>query len=454
MSEGNVSRRGLLMAAGVITGGAFGLGRLLGQDGMAQTLEAPRTLRLPWTLGSYRFDPVAIRQSAYENFYEGECMFAVAATLVRALQADIGAPFLIGYYYVIEPVYGEYNITMDFEYWAGEPPVITGGEREKENSIVIGLDQNYINPTSGGTLTLSVKIFNAQGQLIPNQPFTLKIYPSNNTTNFTEEQRLGGHAHAVDGGEGRPLVKFKPEPGQVADRINNTLKDEYYRIIYEAEKGTGNTGIYTANFVPHSTAPRRGIIPYGGVISFEVECNGIKKITDLEVKVPNLAKLSPPEAFPPYKLEGGTHEHPGPTLYSDKNWNHYGTVKGKTFLDKMGREFYFNVAKTKNRICYNDMLLIYGGNFDAIGTLWKILPSGHKEHTGHSNFGETNCDMRLDNLSDSDKTWIEDHVKLKTKDQITIEPNSHREIIHKEPERNHWHFRLFESLIKEDEEEK
>lgn len=93
MSEESVSRRRVLMTAGIMTGGAFGLGRLLGQEGMAQTLQTPRPPRLPWNLGAYRFDPVAIRQSAYEAFYEGECMFAVAATLIRALQANIGAPF-------------------------------------------------------------------------------------------------------------------------------------------------------------------------------------------------------------------------------------------------------------------------------------------------------------------------------------------------------------------------
>lgn len=96
MAEKNVSRRRVLMTAGVISGGAFGLGRLFGQEGLAETTRPSRLSSappLPWSLGKYRFDPDAVRQSAYEAFYEGECMFAVAATLIRDLQAKIGAPF-------------------------------------------------------------------------------------------------------------------------------------------------------------------------------------------------------------------------------------------------------------------------------------------------------------------------------------------------------------------------
>jgi len=341
-----------------------------------------------------------------------------------------------------------YQIAMEFEYLAGEPPVITATNKD----IGITLDPAEINPTSGGTLVLKVQIKRA-GTLLTNQDFTLRIYPVDDNPTHEETQK-GGHAHAVDGGDGRPLVRFQPDKMNPETR-SNTLFDEYYRIRYEAPKNTWASGTYTATFIPHSTAPRRGIIPYGGIIRFEVEYKGIKQTKDLVVRVPNLFKLSPSGSFPLYKLVGGNADHPGPPYSSTQNWNHYGTEKGTEFLDKMGIRFYYNCAEAKRRLCYNDMLLIYGGNFDAIGTRWKILPGdneGHKEHTGHPNFGETNCDLNYNNLLDTDLEWISSYILARTKDKVTIAPGSGREIIHDEPDNQVWHIRLYENLMVEPEE--
>jgi len=365
------------------------------------------------------------------------------------VSAECGLQIAQGIYtWDIDPVC-DYHITMDFEYMAGEPPVITAKGEEKRGTEII-LDPAEINPTESGTLQLKVQIKDGNGNLRKDQKFILRIYPADDNPAIKEAQ-WGGHAHAVDGGEGRPLVKIKLDRMNFLDR-NNILTDEYYRVSYEAEKSTYSAGTYTATFVPHSTAARRGTIPYGGIIRFEVECNGVKQTKDLVVKVPNLVRLSPSDQFPPYKLEGGTDAHPGPPLHPKQNWNHYGTASGVKFLDNMGRRFYYEVSATKRRLCYNDMLLIYGGNFEASGTFWKILPTAHQEHTGHSNFGETNCDMNIHNLTDSDLEWISNYVLDKTKDKVTIEPNSGRDIIHDESAYNHWHFRLYENLMISDEE--
>lgn len=366
---------------------------------------------------------------------------------------------LSSYTFTVEPQL-DYQITMDFEYWAGEPPVVTG-KGEKDGTDIELTPKYRIDPRSNEELTLRVKILGADNQPISNQNFDLKIYCPYNDGD--DELGRGGHHHSdlYDktllanqhiNSYGRPLVHFKTESGTKAlsdPNYENLSLENYFRERYLEQKTTNNNGVYEAVFNPGD--PEYGTLPVGGFLRFAVilkinETKTIKAYRDLVVMVPAGLMRMPYSANLHYILNGGTQEHPGPSgnlpNNDSRNFNHWGTPNSNDFLIKLADDFYAAYSKP---LYYNDMLLRLGGKFD-IGqddngepdSLW-VLNSSHYEHYGYARDG-ISCDLPTSNLDDDNSNWIWNYIKEKA-----LKLPSKKSRIYDEGD--HLHLRIYDAAL-------
>jgi hypothetical protein len=87
------TRRKFLLASTAGVGCLLGAGKLAGSIGGSSKAVYQSAPSLPWSLGTFRFNVVEVKERAYKNFYKYECMGGVICTFLQILSENIGYPF-------------------------------------------------------------------------------------------------------------------------------------------------------------------------------------------------------------------------------------------------------------------------------------------------------------------------------------------------------------------------
>jgi hypothetical protein len=93
MGKKDVSRRKFLLASTAGVGSLLVAGKLVGSIGGSSKSVYQSAPKLPWSIGTFRFDVAEVKKRAYQNFYNYECMGAVMCTFLQILTEKVGYPF-------------------------------------------------------------------------------------------------------------------------------------------------------------------------------------------------------------------------------------------------------------------------------------------------------------------------------------------------------------------------